>query len=99
MTKLKPLSELANDVNEGDEINIAFNENIAILRVKVEKKHYQGDEVHKTLTTMDLTSFYTITAVPSRITFGDKAWYCERNLPLYSVKGYEVLKRAKQGKK
>ncbi len=100
MADIKPLTELANDVNEGDEINLAFNEIPARLRVKVEKKYYQGDEVHKTLTTIDLTSFYTITTVPSRITFGDKVWYCEsrppNRLPLNSVKGYEVLKRAEQ---
>lgn len=97
--KLKPLSELANDVYEGDVLWLSFNESDKRLIAFVERKNYQGDEVHKSLTSVDLTSQYPKGAIDSKIVparDGDYWQYYERGLAIYSLKGYEVKRRGKK---
>lgn len=101
-TNLKPLSELANDVNEGDVLWLHFNESNERLMGFVERKNYQGDEVHKSLTSVDLTSQYPKGAIDSKIMpakDGDYWEYYERGLAIFSLKGYEIKRRRLEEKK
>ena len=98
---IKPLSELANEISQGDLLLLILAENNGNFVGFVDGLGYSGDEVHKTLNVVYLSSG---SKNNTGISIGDidldRRKLQHRTFRFgYDVRGYKILQRAKKGEK